>query len=185
MPNDKHASHSYPRTCLFALLFFFCSAPAWAAFVTSLSATHVQSVLQMHFPVREYTTAARVSLHDPQVLLVNGASSMTLMIPVEANIPGEELRHGHALVTVGLSYKAATGELFLHDPRLQQFEMPRIADDLKREMADTVTVMAEKALPLVRIYTVREQDLNHSLDKSALKSSGIENDKLRLEFGFR
>lgn len=185
MPTNCQQPRHYFRLTFFSFLFYLFSAPSWATFVTNLSATHVQSVLQMHFPLREYTTGARVSLHDPQVLLVNGASGMTLMIPVEANIPGEELRHGHAVVTVGLSYKATTGELFLSNPRLQQFEMPKIPEALKQELAATVTVMTAKALPLVRIYTVSEQDLNHSLDKSALKSSGVENDKLRIEFGFR
>lgn len=170
---------------LLSFLVYLCPAPAWASFVTTLSATHVQSVLQMHFPLREYTTGARVSLHDPQVRLAAGADSMTLMIPVEVEIPGTGLRHGHALIAIGLNYNAMTGELFLHDPRLQAFEMPTVAETLKQELAATVTIMTTKALPLVRIYKVREQDLNHSLDKSTLKSSSVEDGRLRLEFGFR
>lgn len=177
--------HRYIRFSLLSLLFYLVSAPVWATFTTSLSATQVQSVLQMHFPVREYTTGARVSLHDPEVRLTHGAENMTLLIPVEVNIPGEELRHGQATVTVGLSYLAASGELFLRDPRLQRLEIPHVAADLKQELATTVSILLAKALPLVRIYTVREQDLNHSLDKSALKSAIVEDDRLRLEFGFK
>jgi hypothetical protein len=157
---------------------------ATASFTTTLTAAQIQGALQSYFPAREYSLSARVSLHDPQVRLSNGAEALEVAIPVSADISGAGQKHGRAVLSVGLGYKAMSGELFLDKPQLRQFDMPQVSAALKQELATTVFIIAERTLPLVRIYTVHEKDLNHSLSKSALKSMLIKDGQVAVEFGF-
>ena len=171
-------------TVVLALALSALPAIARSAFVTELSETQIQTALQFHFPVSEYATFARVTLREPKVRLLNNAHNLMLVIAVDANVVGDALRRGHINIAVGLSYKPASGGLYLLSPRLQQFEMQGVSPALVAELKTTIEKMAINFLPLVQIYKLKEKDLNHSLAKSLLKSYTIEQGRLILEFGF-
>jgi hypothetical protein len=97
-----------------------------AAFVTGLSDTQIQNVLESYFPVSEYAAVARVSLHKPQVRLQKDNNSVVLIVPVEAKISGGEVRRGHATIRVNLAYKPSTGGLYFSQPKIQQFDIPTL-----------------------------------------------------------
>ncbi len=97
---------------------------------------------------------------------------------------GEGVYKGSATILLGLRYKSTLGGLFFNQPRIKQFEMPGVNEKIAADLQDIVDVMGKNALPLVRIFTVKEQDLNHSLTKSQLKSFVVEDGSLHLEFGF-
>jgi hypothetical protein len=158
---------------------------AQATFVTGLTDTHVQTVLQRYFPLREYAAFARVSLHEPQVQLVHASQDVILMIPVEANISGGELRRGHATMAVSLNYQPANGGVYLYQPRLKDLQIPGVSADQLADLKLIVETIGQNSLPLVRIYQVNERELNHSLAKSALKSYEIDDGRLKLVFGFK
>lgn len=157
---------------------------ALSAFVTELSETQIQTVLQPHFPINEYASFARVTLREPKVHLSQNARKLTLVIAVDANVAGDALRRGHMNIAVGLSYRPASGGLYLANPRLQQLDMPGVPSALVTELEAMVEKMAINFLPLVRVYKLKKEDLNHSLAKSQLKSYTIEQGRLTLEFGF-
>jgi len=160
------------------------SSLAHAAFVVDLPDTRIQSILQNYFPIDEYAAFARVSMDVPQVRLSKTNKDIVLIIPIVAKMMGEGTHKGRVTMLVGLSYKAAFGGLFLAQPRIAQFEIPGVSKKIAADLRDIVDIMGKNALPLVRIYTVKERDLNHSLAKSELKSFVIENGRLHLEFGF-
>ena len=168
----------------FLVLLSFASA-SQAAFVTNLTDIHVQAALQNYFPLREYASIARIVLQEPKVQLEKGSVDIVLMIPVEAKITGDVLHQGHITMLVNVNYQPASGDLFLDNPRLQQFEMPGLDAKLLADLREIIVAMGKTALPLVRIYKVKKEDLNHSLAKSALKEFKIEENQLRLEFGFK
>ncbi|NOX92184.1 MAG: DUF1439 domain-containing protein [Gammaproteobacteria bacterium] len=155
-----------------------------AAFVVDLPETRVQGVLQNYFPINEYAAFVRVSMNEPQVRLSKMNKDIILVIPLVAKVMGEGVHKGRVIMLLGLSYKPAIGGLFLDRPRIEQFEMPGVSEKIAADLREIVDVMGKNALPLVRIYTVRERDLNHSLAKSELKSFAIEDGRLQLEFGF-
>ncbi|MCF6336921.1 MAG: hypothetical protein L3J84_03085 [Gammaproteobacteria bacterium] len=157
---------------------------AHAAFVVDLPATRIQSVLQNYFPISEYAAFARVSMDIPQVHLSKTSKDIVLIIPVAAKVMGGGGYKGQVTVLLGLRYKPALGSLFFGQPRIKQFEMPGVNEKIAADLQDIVDIMGKNALPLVRIFTVKERDLNHSLTKSRLKSFTIEDDRLHLEFGF-
>ena len=101
-----------------------------------------------------------------------------------ATIPGEGRKRGRIVAAVGLHYKSSTGELFLGIPRLRAFEMDGVSEDRRETLRASVTDVLIKTLPMVRIYRVHEEDLNHSLIKSEIKSMTIEDDFLRVSIGF-
>lgn len=156
-----------------------------ASFVTNLTDVQIQAILQNYFPLREYASIARIALLEPKVQLEKDHQDIVLMIPVEANITGDALRQGHVTLLVNVNYQSASGDLFLSNPRLQQFEMPGVDDKVLAELREIIIAMGKSSLPLVRIYTVNETDLNHSLAKSALKDFQVEENQIRLEFGFK
>jgi hypothetical protein len=168
-----------------AFIFLLLPLVAQATFVTSLTDTHVQTVLQRYFPLREYAAFARVSLHEPQVQLIHDSQDVMLMIPVEANISGGELRRGHATMAVGLNYQPANGGVYLYRPRLKDLQIPGVSASQLAELKVIVETIGQNSLPLVRIYQVNERELNHSLAKSALKSYEIDDGRLKLVFGFK
>jgi hypothetical protein len=110
---------------------------------------------------------------------------IVLVIPVEAKIIGDEMHRGHLTVSVNLNYQASSGGLYLSDPRIQQLEMSSVDKKSMLELREFIGTIIKNSLPLVRIYKVKEQDLNHSLAKSALKYFQIEDHRLILEFGFK
>jgi len=173
------------KAVIFLILLFGLSGVAQAAFKTKLSDIHVQSALQNYFPLKEYSAIARVTLQEPKVQLEAGNKDIVLMIPVDANITGDAMHRGHITVLVDLSYKASSGGLYLHNPRLGQFEMPSVEKKMVGELREFVTTIIKNALPLVRIYKLKERDINHSLAKSALKNVRFEDGRINLEFGFQ
>lgn len=176
------------RTCkilMLGILLWGGSASTHAALVTGLSDTQIQNVLENYFPISEYAASARVSLHNPQVRLQKEDSKIVLIIPITANVTGGTAYQGHATIQVDLAYKAPTGGLYFSKPFIQQFEMPGVDPKMLAELRGIVESMAVNSLPVVRIYTVKERELNHSLSKSTLKSSVIEDGRISLEFGFK
>lgn len=161
------------------------SSAVEAAFETNLSDIHVQSILQNYFPVREYATIARVTLEEPKVLLEKNNKNIILMIPVNANIIGDALHQGHVRVLVNLSYKSSSGGLYLNNPVMNQFEMPTVDKKMMVELSEFIKTILKNSLPLVQIYKLKERDLNHSLSKSALKQSQIEDGRVKVVFGFK
>lgn len=172
--------HLFPLLMLLGL-----AGNVQAAFDTSLTDVQLQGVLQGHFPLREYAVIARINLQAPRVMLEKGRQEIILHIPLEANIIGDTLHQGHVVVAVGLNYQPSSGGLYLGQPRVQQFSIPGVDSTVVAELREYVVNIVRGALSLVQIYTVREQDLNHSLAKSALKQFTVEDGRLRLEFGFQ
>jgi hypothetical protein len=173
-----------PAIWLTGISWLLMSSLAYATFVTGLSSVQVEKVLENYFPLNEYAAFARVSLHNPQVRLQKGEKSVVLIVPVIARVAGATEHRGHATIQVELTYKPHTGGLYFSRPRIQQFDMPSVDKKMSADLREIVDSMAQNSLPLVQVYRVKERDLNHSLAKSALKSSVIEDDRLRLVFGF-
>lgn len=165
-------------------IFFSLSNVSHAAFETQLTATQLQSVLQVYFPLQEYTAIARVALQEPKVSLRKGTKSIVLVIPVDVNITDSGIHHGRVWVELGLSYKPSSGSLYLSKPRVQKLEMPTVAKAMRAKLQAIIETVGENAFPVVRIYKVKEEYLNHSLAKSVLKNASIGDGRLDLEFGF-
>ena len=108
-----------------------------------------------------------------------------LIIPVAANLTDGGLRQGHVTVLINLSYKPASGGLYLSQPRVEHIEIPGVSAKVLADLRNMIESMAQNSLPLIRVYSVKERDLNHSLAKSALKSFAIEDGRMHLEFGFQ
>ena len=169
------------------LLIIFCgfSSVAQAAFKTSLSDAHVQSVLQNYFPLKEYAAIARVTLQQPKVQLRANNKDIVLVIPVDANIIGDAVHSGHITVLVNLNYNASSGGLYLHNPRMDQLKIPNVDKKMLRELRQFIAAIIRSSLPLVRIYKLKEKDMNHSLATTTLKHVQLEDNQIRLEFGFK
>lgn len=171
----------YPLFICLALLF---PAKAFAAYFFTVDSARIQSALLMYFPLHEYRAAARLTLSEPMVTLKQGASKLQLDIPVIASIPGKNRKRGQAVADVGLYYKPSTGELFLANPIIRAFTMKNISAESREMFQASLSDILIKTLPLVRIHRVREQDLNHSLSMSNMKSMHIEDGRVRVSIGF-
>ncbi len=169
---------------LFIGLALLLPARAFAAYSFTIDSARIESALLMYFPLREYSAAARLSLIEPAAILRQGADNLQLDIPVVASIPGEGRKRGRVLVGVGLHYKSSTGELFLGIPRIRRFDMADISVEDRQAFHASLSDVLIKTLPLVRIHRVREQDLNHSLSKSEMKSMRVEDGRVRVSIGF-
>lgn len=157
---------------------------AWSAFITKLTDKQIQSAMIQHFPIREYAAFARITLNLPDVLLSKGKKELVLMMPVDANIPDQPLRQGHAQVGVFLEYNPSNGGLYLSDPRIIKFEMPSISKKMHKDIESILDNIFKNSIPLIRIYKVDESDLNHSLSMSVLKFFNIDNGLINFEVGF-
>lgn len=173
------------KTVILLLILCGLSGVSQAAFKTSLSDVHVQSVLQNYFPLKEYAAIARVTMQEPKVQMGANNKNIVLMIPVDANIIGDAMHRGHITVLVGLSYKATSGGLYLNNPRIDQFEMPNVKKKMIGELREFIEAILKNSLPLVRIYKLKERDMNHSLAKSTLKTVRFEDHRIGLEFAFK
>jgi len=167
------------------LVILSVSGAAEASFESKLSDTHIKSILQNHFPLREYATIARVTLQEPEVQLKKENKDIVLMIPVNANVIGDALHQGHVRVLVSLDYKSSSGGLYLSNPRMTQFDMPAVDKEMLIELRKFIETILKNALPLVQIFKLKERDLNHSLEKSALKQFDVEDHHVKLVFGFK
>ncbi|VAX02269.1 hypothetical protein MNBD_GAMMA20-243 [hydrothermal vent metagenome] len=173
----------------FICLLFICftwlfPAKAFAAYFFTVDSARIQSALLMYFPLREYRAAARLTLSEPMVILKQDADKLQLDISVLASIPGDGRKRGQVVADVGLHYKPSTGELFLADPKIRGFAMKGITDESRKTFRASLSDILIKTLPLVRIHQVREQDLNHSLSMSNMKSMRVEDGRIRVAIGF-
>jgi hypothetical protein len=169
---------------LFIASIFLFPAPAWSAYKTRLSDTHIQSALVRHFPIREYAAFARVTLHEPQVILSRESRDLLLVIPIDANMPDQPQKQGHARVALKVSYRPGNGGLYLNSPQIIEFEMPGISKSLNKELKAKIATICLNSLPLIQIFKLKEETLNHSLAKSTLKSYSIKDGFIGLVFGF-
>ena len=169
---------------IFSSSILLLPAAAWPAFKTKLSDTHIQSALVRHFPIREYAAFARITLHEPQVILSRDAKDLLLIIPVDASIPDQSLKKGHARIAVKVAYRPGNGGLYLINPRVIEFEMPQVSNNMNRELKSKITTMCLNSLPLIQIFKLEEKILKHSLAKSSLKSYSIKDGYMGLTFGF-
>lgn len=167
---------------LVAILLYPVSA--WSAFKTKLTDTQIQNALVQHFPLREYAAFARITLNHPDVLLSKGTKEIVLMMPIDANIPNQSLKQGHAQIGVFIEYNPSNGGLYFSDPRIIKFEMPSVSKDMYKDLQSTLDNIFKNSLPLVQIYKIDESDLNHSLVKSVLKYFDIGDGFMNVEFGF-
>ena len=158
---------------------------AWSSYKTSLSDTHIQSALVKHFPIREYAAFARVTLHEPQVILSRNSKKLFLVIPVDVNFPDQPQRQGHARIAVKISYKPSNGGLYLVNPQVIKLEMPNISKIMNKNLKEEIATICLNSLPLIQIFKIKESALNHSLDKSVLKSFSIKDGFVGLVFGFK
>ncbi len=173
------------RSLLLFVILLGLSSVSQAAFKISLTDIHVQSVLQAYFPIREYTTIARVSLQDPKVRLTKNSENIVLVIPVDANVSDGRMYRGYVRFLLGVSYKPFSGSLYLNNPRIQRLDIPGVDIDMLMELQEIVETIGKNTFPLVRIYKVNEQDLNHSLAKSVLKVFKVVEGQLKVEIGFK
>ncbi len=180
-PTPHKPRFIYPLLICLALLF---PAKAFAAYFFTVDSARIQSALLMYFPLREYRAAARLTLSEPMLILRQGAGKLQLDIPVTASIPGKGRKQGQVIADVGLHYKPSTGELFLADPKIRGFTMKDISDESRKMFHASLSDILIKTLPLVRIYRVQEQDLNHSLSMSNMKSMHVEDGRVRVSIGF-
>jgi hypothetical protein len=169
---------------LFIASILLFPAVSWSAYKTSLSDTHIQSTLVRHFPIREYAAFARVTLHEPQVILSRDSKELLLIIPIDANIPDQSQKKGHARIALKVSYRPGNGGLYLNNPRVVGFEMPNISKSMDKMLKAKITTICLNSLPLIQIYKLKEESLNHSLAKSTLKSYSIKDGSISLVFGF-
>lgn len=174
----------YKYVISFLVMLSFSGATE-AAFEIKLSETHVQSILQNYFPLREYATIARVTLQEPIVQLKKENNDIVLMIPVNASVIGDALHQGHIRVLVGLDYKPSSGGVYLNNPRVDQYEIPTVEKAMSNELREFIETILKNALPLVQIFQLKEKDLNHSLEKSELKRVDVEDLHVKLVFGFK
>ena len=181
---NKHTLISYLLCTIFSASMLLLSVNAWSAYESRLSDTHIQSALVKHFPIREYASFARVTLHEPQVILSKDSKDMLLIIPVDAKITEQSVKKGHARVAVKVSYKPNNGGLYLSDPRIIKFDMLDVTKNMGRQLKAKISTICLNSLPLVQIFKIKERSLNHSLAKSVLKSFSIEDGYLGLVFGF-
>ena len=174
------------RAIHFALLLLFLLIPAkaFASYSFSVTGNQIQKALFIYFPLNEYAMSTRLTLYDPVVTLKQGASHLQLVISVKASISGEGRRRGRVVVDVGLHYKSSTGELFLGYPKLRSLEMEELTDERRTSLRESLSDVLIKTLPMVRIYRVHEKDLNHTLLKSEITATRIENGVLRVTIGF-
>lgn len=156
-----------------------------AAFHTQVSEAQITKAMRLHFPAKEYATVARVELDYPQVSLSREKGFIDIRLSLSAVMAGKGEREGTVTLRAGLSYKPASGELYLSAPQLTALEVKGINGELKQALSENVDMVLQNVIPLIRIYQVNEKDLNHSLDKSTLKSFQVEDGELKLEFGFK
>lgn len=171
-----------------AIFLFFCAlffAQAQAAFYTEVTEAQMASAMRFHFPAKEYASVARVELDYPQVSLSRDKGAIDITLILYVMMAGQERREGSVSLRADLSYKPASGELYLTAPKLMTMEVAGVKSDLKPALRENVNTVLQNVIPLIRIYRVKETDLNHSLDKSTLKSSLVDDGVLKLEFGFK
>jgi hypothetical protein len=169
---------------IFSYSFLLLPAIALSALEIKLSDTHIQSRLVKHFPIREYAAFARITLHEPQVILSRDAKDLLLIIPVDASIPDQSLQKGHARIAVKVAYRPGNGGLYLSNPRVIEFEMPQVSNNMNLKLKSKITTMCLNSLPLIQIFKLEEKALKHSLAKSNLKSYSINDGSLVMTFGF-
>jgi len=169
---------------IFSSNILFLPAIAWPAIKTKLSDTHIQSTLVKHFPIREYAASARITLHEPQVILSRDSKDLLLIIPVDANIPEQSQKKGHARVAVNVSYRPGNGGLYLTNPRVIEFEMPQVSNKMSKNLKSKIATICLNSLPLIQIFKLEGKALKHSLAKSNLKSYSIKDGSMGLTFGF-
>jgi hypothetical protein len=165
-----------------AALWSCTSLGALARGYLDIDAADLQARIEQRFPVRHCKTVLLCAeLTHPVVTLSEGDDRVGLAVDVKLSL-GPRDRSAHVAMTGRPRYDPSTGQLFLDDLQVAQFEGAGVPAESAEWLRYGATLAAQQALQNRPVYTLDERSAKGALARRALSDVRVKAGKLRLTF---
>jgi hypothetical protein len=165
-----------------ALAVLLAAVPAHA-YTVRLTAAELQAAVRPYFPQAQTGVLGTVTVSHPRVILRAGSDRIGLGCQVAGELLGGLTAQGEAVVEGEVAYDPERGEFHLREPVVTQLEVDGLPDPFTGFVADAVSAVALRQVPVIVLFRVPREDLAGAATLRVLKSARVRNGALELELG--
>lgn len=148
-----------------------------------ISESEIQQRVTAMMPIQKSKFLLTVILSDPKVSLIKNTNEVAVSSPIEVMAPAGIKGSGFVKLQGSLSYDAKSGEFFLRNPTIVEFEVNKLPEKYKQQAKLVVQTATENVLAKHPIYKLKDDNLKQKLAKAVLKSVTVKEQKLLVVLG--
>ena len=181
------------KNLLIGLFIFFVLATSTYLYLVGreyelrFTEAELQAKLSERLPLtKTYLFIFNVVLDEPRLALVDGSDRVNAGLNVTLNIwiDDEQLPLGGTLdVSGGVIYENSTGQYFLTDPAIENFDVQGVPSEYSDRVVSVLTKAIGQYYMDHPIYTLRSSDPKQAAAKLVLKKVIVENRVLVITLG--
>jgi hypothetical protein len=134
-------------------------------------------------PIQKSKFLLKVVLSDPKVSLVKDSNEVAISSPIYVTAPAGIKGSGSAKLQGSISYEAKSGEFFLKNPKIVEFQVNTLPQKYQQQAKLVVQAATENVLAKRSIYQFKDENLKQKLAKSILKSVTVKDQTMWIELG--
>ncbi|MBC3930434.1 DUF1439 domain-containing protein [Undibacterium curvum] len=144
-----------------------------------LTQAQLQAQIEPHFPAKKCVLGACIELLAPRLALTNGSNRIVIETTFVATL-GHRSMPGSAQLSGRPHYEQASGNFYLTDVQVTQFQMTGAAPDLNEAIKLRGPGIMAAIMNRFPIYSVQSHQEYGRIAKLALKSANIVDGQLQL-----
>lgn len=169
------------KLLLYILVFFSMHASASFLYTIKIQENEIQAKVTSMMPIQRSKYFLTVILSDSKVNLIKESNQIALASPVVIMGPAGLKVAGFVKIQGILSYEANSGEFFLENPTIVDFQVSALPSKYQNQVKSIIQLAAAGALRKNPIYKLNDENLKHRLAKSILNSVTVKDQILLVE----
>lgn len=148
-----------------------------------ISEQELQSKVAQAFPInKKYLLALELRLTDPSLVLEEGSNRVKFGLNAGASLLGKEQLNGKGLVSTSVRYDNLSGQFFLNDINIEDFNITGLSDEYKGQVLGLIASGLNRYYKDHSIYQLGGS-LQHRAAKLVLKSVEVKNKSVIIHMG--
>lgn len=165
-----------------SLLLLCYSTYAFAlSYTVEISEAELQEKIAQVMPIEKKKLFINLIFSHPQIDLAIGDNQIGISSQIDVSAPGGIKSTGQAKIKGSLRYEGTTGVFYFQNPTIVQLQLDAMPDSFMPAIQEIAQLVVNKKLANLAIYRLKDNDLQQSLLKYALKSIAIANKQLLIE----
>ena len=153
------------------------------SYTMEIPENEIQQKVAAMMPIQKTKFLMTVVLSDPKVSLIQESNEVAVSSPIDITAPAGINGSGFVKIQGSVSYDAKSGEFFLRNPTIIEFEVKGLPAKYQSQIKLVVQSALESALATRPIYKLKDDNLKQKFTKAILKSVTVKGRKLLIELG--
>ncbi len=171
------------RYCLFLFAIFASSLSFAFSYTLELTEDELQEKIEALMPMTKKKFFVTVMISDPNISLRENSQEIGIQSRIEVIAPGNIKGTGRGEIRGTLVYNAMEGTFYFSQPTVVNLVVDKVPEKLTPKIQSIAQLAAANVLSNRPVYTLKDENLKHTLAKSVLKSVEVKNGKLIVTLG--